>query len=406
MADREPGSIRVVSGGRSEATFELPRGFVPNGYSDGTNPVSVHIDADTVGENAFKDCKDLVSVTFSTRIKYIGEEAFAGCSKLKEVKFEQLPNQFGRWGGVEVSFSVSVGNDGIPLDGDRYFNGGCFKNCTGLKSFEIPQNARWFGSLTFQGCTSLKTITVWKFTAIRLIRINAADGRVIHDWGDILRGANVETINCLGPDPSVLRWIGRVDPDDDVRASQLDVADKERLEVEFFNGVANIASPGWTSRVGDGHHPVHPFWTSYRAARNGIFTTTVNGKVVVPPKLMEVRYWYVDFEGNRVLARTGAGEPVVFKRNPTLRREARFWRAEQLARAGGPRSGWRPEDPEKYLNPTGPEDQSEPSLVGSGLPSLPTELWDHILGVATDGTLYDWTAGTGPDQPPTPQARR
>lgn len=346
-----PCTIRVVRDG-GEETRELPNVGVPNGQFKGAaDLIEVYIDAITVGEAAFANCTNLVSVTFSARLWYIGHEAFAGCIRLKSVKFENPPS-WDRWFGVynptALFFGVGTDDDGNSVARDYNYpvTGGCFKDCTGLESFEFPGSTHWIDYGTFTGCTSLKTVTMWGDTAFKIKRKET-------DWSHVLRGTNVDTINVL----QLVDFEG--DAPERAR-SPMKQGIKEYIKDKYFN-------------VRDDGLP-----------KGGTFTTTIRGKVMVLPQLMEVRYFFVDYEGNRFEAKTDDGEPVVFRRDPRFRRRARELQAEQLERANGSRAGWR--------DTTGRDDESRESTLMSGLPTLPREVWSNILQqAAKNSTLHDWT---------------
>jgi hypothetical protein len=346
-----PFRIRAVWD-RGEETRELPDVGIPNGQFKGASDLkSVYIDAITVGEAAFANCTTLVSVTFTARLRYIGHEAFAGCTGLKSVTFENPPSWDG-WFGIysqPLFFGVWTDDEGnrVARDADYPVSGGCFKDCTGLESFEFPGSTYKFSWGTFEGCTSLKTVTIWRDTADSFKRKDT-------DWSNVLRGTNVNTIN-------VLRLVDRQGNHPGRARSPMPQRTKEIIKHNFFN-------------VRERGYP-----------KGGTFTTTIRGKVKVLPKLMEVRYFFVDFEGNRFPAKTPDGEPVVFRHEPRLRRWARELQAEQLARANGSHTGWR--DTTRW------GDESRDDSLLEGFPQLPREVWGNILQqAATNGALHDWTA--------------
>ncbi len=352
MADLiDPCTIRVVRDG-GEETRELPNVGIPNGQFKGAaDLIEVYIDAITVGEAAFANCTNLVSVTFSARLRYIGCEAFAGCTGLKSVKFENPPS-WDMWFGLysqPLFFGVWTDDDGnrVKRDDDYPVSGGCFKDCTGLESFEFPGSTYWFNWGTFEGCTSLKTVTMWRDTADNFKRKDT-------DWSDVLRGTNVDTIN-------VLQLVDHRGNAPKRAQAPMPQRAKELIKDNFFN-------------VREGGSP-----------QGGTFTTTIRGKVKVLPKLKEVGYFFVDFEGNKFEAKTDDEKPVVFRHEPRLRRRAIELQAEQLERANGPHLGWR--------DGTGWEDESRDDSLMLGYPQLPREVWGQILQqAATNGTLHDWTA--------------
>jgi len=86
-----------------------------------------------IWENAFRECKDLVSISIPKRITSIGNSAFSGCSNLVSIN---LP-------------------DSITSINDMVFNG-----CSKLTSIIIPKNVTSIGKYAFSGCLGLKTIII------------------------------------------------------------------------------------------------------------------------------------------------------------------------------------------------------------------------------------------------------
>ena len=86
----------------------------------------------SIGENAFKSCGSLSSITIPNSVTSIGRYAFWGCYALTSVT---LPNSLTRTG--EQAFSYS-----------------------GLISVTIPNSVKYIGDWTFDYCSSLTSITV------------------------------------------------------------------------------------------------------------------------------------------------------------------------------------------------------------------------------------------------------
>jgi len=90
-------------------------------------------DVTSIGDNAFKGCSGLASVTIGNGVTSIGDNAFKGCSGLA---------------------SVTIGN-GVTSIGSNAFFG-----CSGLTSITIPESVTSIEYCTFYGCSSLKSITI------------------------------------------------------------------------------------------------------------------------------------------------------------------------------------------------------------------------------------------------------
>ena len=88
----------------------------------------------TIGNNAFKNNKNLVSVVISDSIETMGNYAFYGCTNLLSVV-----------GGNKLT---NIGND-------------AFYNCTYLKYYNFSSETATIGDNAFQGCISLQSFNGW-----------------------------------------------------------------------------------------------------------------------------------------------------------------------------------------------------------------------------------------------------
>ena len=87
----------------------------------------------SIGEEAFRACSSLNSVTISNNVTSIGKSAFNSCSSL-------------------ISFTIP---SNIVHIGES-----AFENCTNLTSIVIPNSITSIENYTFKSCSSLKDITI------------------------------------------------------------------------------------------------------------------------------------------------------------------------------------------------------------------------------------------------------
>ena len=87
----------------------------------------------TIGEDAFKRCTVMTSVTIPNNVTSIGSNAFYGCSSLTSIA---IPNN-------------------VTSIGDYAFSG-----CSGLTSVTIPGSVTSIGGFAFFGCSSLTSINI------------------------------------------------------------------------------------------------------------------------------------------------------------------------------------------------------------------------------------------------------
>lgn len=111
----------------------LPLSSVTKLLSSSLKEVVLGDSVNYIGDEAFKGCKNLSSITIPATVKTIAYGAFAGCDGLTSIT---IP-------------------DGVEYIGDQ-----AFKDCKNLLSVTIPSTIKSIGWEAFAGCEGLKTITI------------------------------------------------------------------------------------------------------------------------------------------------------------------------------------------------------------------------------------------------------
>jgi hypothetical protein len=133
----------------------------------------------SIGNNAFRFCYNLTSITIPNSVKSIGDRAFYGCSGLTEVTIPDNVTSLGDnvFSNCTSMKTLTIGNGITKLGWYNFY--GCtsltnvtipnsvtsigynaFYKCTGLKEIVIPNNVTEIGLSAFGGCTSLTSITI------------------------------------------------------------------------------------------------------------------------------------------------------------------------------------------------------------------------------------------------------
>jgi len=134
-------------------------------------------DFKSIGDNAFKDCSKLQTVTVSgamsqhsllpKSITSMGNGVFDGCTSLnclKEDNVHYLGSYDGNPGGEKPYFAVIGADKTITSceikEGTLFIATGAFKGCTQLESVGLSSTVTTIGDNAFEGCTSLSGFTI------------------------------------------------------------------------------------------------------------------------------------------------------------------------------------------------------------------------------------------------------
>lgn len=108
----------------------------------------------SIGDYAFKNCKNLTNVVLGNSLVSIGKCAFINCTSLTNVVIPGSVTTVGwaAFSGCTKLESVVISN-GIPTIGNSMFGG-----CTNLTSIVIPSSVSTIGAGAFSGCSNLRDI--------------------------------------------------------------------------------------------------------------------------------------------------------------------------------------------------------------------------------------------------------
>lgn len=110
----------------------------------------------SIGDEAFRLCSGLISVTIPNSVTSIGEEAFRGCSALTSVS---IPTSVTTIGASAFMSCSSLSSVSIPTS-VTIINDYTFIFCSGLTSIEIPNSVTMIGKQAFYGCSGITSVTI------------------------------------------------------------------------------------------------------------------------------------------------------------------------------------------------------------------------------------------------------
>lgn len=107
-----------------------------------------------IGNQAFLNRRNLVSVVIPDTVREIGNEAFCGCQLLKTVEIPEGVLSIGNVAFMECSFL----NEIVLPESVNYIGDLAFSSCKNLYTVTLPSRVEHFGSAVFMWCQSLKSV--------------------------------------------------------------------------------------------------------------------------------------------------------------------------------------------------------------------------------------------------------
>ena len=120
----------------------------------------------TIGNDAFRDCTGLTSVTIPATVEAIGGETFRGCTGLTSVTIPASVETI-----FDCAFLGCTGLTSVTIPASvTYIGSYAFQECIRLTSVSIPSSVTCIGNEAFRGCTGLTSVTIHSSSNVTEIR--------------------------------------------------------------------------------------------------------------------------------------------------------------------------------------------------------------------------------------------
>lgn len=187
---------------RQRAEFQIFKNFEFESLSDGgiflkrcknknVDELVIPAEVSVLGEECFRDCTSLVSITFEGRMERISSGAFYGCTALEEIVWPQGLTEIGNYAFWHCSAleELEIPN-GVVIVGREAFLG-----CTGLDSITLPPSLGRIETGAFEGCNDIADICISDLRSWCAVEFETAESSPLFAGGDL--HLNDELITAL-----------------------------------------------------------------------------------------------------------------------------------------------------------------------------------------------------------------
>ena len=122
----------------------------------GLTSITIPNSVTSIGERAFLGCTGLTSITIPNSVTSIGDHVFEGCTGLTSITIPNSVTSIGLGAFLSCTGLTSITIPNSVTSIGQY----AFYNCNGLTSISIPESVTSIGQSAFSGCTGLTSITL------------------------------------------------------------------------------------------------------------------------------------------------------------------------------------------------------------------------------------------------------
>ena len=122
----------------------------------GLTSITIPSSVTSLGDDCFTSCIGLTSITIPSSVTSLGDDCFSYCSSLTSIEIPSSVTSLGEFCFISCCDLTTITIPSSVTSLSRY----CFSGCSSLTSIEIPSSVTSLGDYCFSGCSSLTTVTI------------------------------------------------------------------------------------------------------------------------------------------------------------------------------------------------------------------------------------------------------
>ena len=122
----------------------------------GLTSITIPSSVTSLGDDCFTSCIGLTSITIPSSVTSLGDDCFSYCSSLTSIEIPSSVTSLGEFCFISCCDLTTITIPSSVTSLSRY----CFSGCSSLTSIEIPSSVTSLGDYCFSGCSSLTPVTI------------------------------------------------------------------------------------------------------------------------------------------------------------------------------------------------------------------------------------------------------
>ena len=122
----------------------------------GLTSITIPSSVTSLGDDCFTSCIGLTTITIPSSVTSLGDDCFSYCSSLTSIEIPSSVTSLGEFCFISCCDLTTITIPSSVTSLSRY----CFSGCSSLTSIEIPSSVTSLGDYCFSGCSSLTPVTI------------------------------------------------------------------------------------------------------------------------------------------------------------------------------------------------------------------------------------------------------